>query len=178
MQLTYRRVPLEFLSALPEGIRSVNKQGKDFLVVDRICCPRGHDLMDASVRIHGEPSIKVRIDTGGTRGLLFIDAFWGGHDKLYNFIPVLSARHPSLEAYCPTCGADMVVDEKCRQEGCESDKSILFALPGGKNRIYACARLGCPGHHIEIVDVPEKVSEQVDGINYFGAAAEDIFQGI
>jgi len=178
MRLTYKRVPLEFLREIPEGIKFVNKQGHDFLIVDTVLCPNGHSLMAATVRIHGEPSIRITIDTGASSGLVFVDAFWGGHDKLYNFIPVLSPAHPYLTATCPTCGANMIVDEPCRQEGCESTKAIMFSLPGGKSRVYACAKLGCPGHHIETVDVPEEVSDQVDGINYFGSASDEIFEGI
>jgi hypothetical protein len=178
MQLTYKRVPLEFLREIPEGIKFVNKQGHDFLIVDRVLCPNGHDLMATNVRIHGEPSVRIEIDTGASRGLVFVDAFWGGHDKLYNFIPILSESHPHLDVFCPTCKVSLVVDAKCRQQGCSSTKALALALPGGKNRILACAKLGCPGHHIEIGDVPEKVSDEVDGINFFGASADDIFQGI
>ena len=178
MHLTYKRVPPEFLREIPEGIKFVNKQGHDFLIVDKVLCPAGHDLMAANVRIHGEPSICLKVNTGESQGLVYVDAFWGGHDKLYDFIPVLSEERTLVEVSCPACGVDMLVEKKCRHEGCISNKAIVMTLPGGKNKIYACAKLGCPGHHIELVDVPEKVSDQVDGINYFGTSADEIFQGI
>ena len=178
MELKYQKIPVEFLSALPEGIKFVNKRGRGYLIVDEIYCPQGHDLVADSVRIHGEPSIRIQLDTGLSRGLAFVDAFWGGHAKLYNFIPILSDEMPILSACCPECGANMVVERKCSIEGCDSAHSIVLSLPGQRNKIYVCARLGCPGHHIEIVQLPEELTGQVDQINYFGAQSDDVFQGI
>ena len=178
MELSYQKVPVEFLGALPEGIKFVNKHGRGYLIVDEIYCPQGHDLVAETVRIHGEPSIRIKLDTGSSRGLVFVDAFWGGHAKLYNFIPTISDEMPALQASCPECGADMVVDRECGLEGCGSGKSIVLALPGKRNKIYVCAKLGCPGHHMEIVELPQALSEQVDEINYFGAQSDDVFQGI
>jgi len=58
MELSYQKIPVEFLSSLPEGIKFVNKHGRGYLIVDEIYCPQGHDLVVESVRIHGEPSIR------------------------------------------------------------------------------------------------------------------------
>jgi len=178
MELSYQKIPVEFLSSLPEGIKFVNKHGRGYLIVDEIYCPQGHDLVAESVRIHGEPSIRIEVDTGASRGLVFVDAFWGGHAKLYGFIPVISDGMPILRAFCPECGVDLVVERECNLEGCGSGSSIVLALPGGRNKIYVCAKLGCAGHHIEIVELPEDLAGQVDEINYFGAQPDDVFQGI
>ncbi len=178
MQLKPQKIPLDILHSLPEGIKFVSKHGRDFLIVDKICCPDGHNLIDSSVRIHGEPTIRFTIDTGKSRGLVFVDAFWGGHAKLYAFVPELSSSHPFLKAFCPYCEANLITEENCRQDNCDCNKAIVLTLPGGKNKIFACAKLGCAGHHIEIVDIPKQISEEIDGINYFGSIDDDIFQGV
>jgi len=178
MKLIHKHIPDHFLKAIPEGIKFVKKQQKDFLVVEKILCPKGHNLMADVVCIHGEASIKTRLMIGKSEGLVFIDAFWGGHAKLYNFIPDVLSAGPIVRASCPDCGADLVVEQKCHEDGCDSTQAILFNLPGNKNVIYVCAKLGCPGHRMEIINLPRRVLEQVSDINYFGAQADDIFMEI
>ncbi|RKX75840.1 MAG: hypothetical protein DRP87_13595 [Spirochaetes bacterium] len=178
MELIHNIIPLEFLNTLPEGIKFINKHGKEFLVIEELYCPKGHGLMVESVKIHGEPSIKIDVKIGDQQGAFFIDAFWGSHTKLYSFIPKISKEPVIVEAFCPTCGESMMVDDQCQLKGCESNRAILFFLPGKKNKIYVCAKLGCPGHRIEISRLPHYISEAVSDINFFGAQAEDIFRGI
>lgn len=163
---------------MPEGIKFVKKHRKDFLIVEKLYCPRGHNLMADVVRIHGEQSIKFRLQVGKSEGLVFLDAFWGGHAKLYNFIPDVSSLGPVVKAFCPACGANMIVDDKCRQEGCDCTQAILFTLHGNRNKIYVCAKLGCPGHRMEIANLPRRVLEEVSDINYVGIMADDIFMEI
>jgi hypothetical protein len=134
--------------------------------------------MATSVHIHGEPSIRIRVEAGERRGLIFVDAFWGSHDKLYSFLPVPGPEEPVLATFCPECGASLIVEEPCTQPGCGSKKCILFLLPGGTNRIYVCARHGCPWHRMDIHEMPRSVSRSVSEINYFGHGEEDAFQGI
>jgi hypothetical protein len=178
MQLKHTTIPLRFLDQLPEGIKFIHKQDKEFLVVEELTCPNNHSLMAPSVCIHGEPSVMMKVRLGGIEGLLFVDAFWGSHAKLFSFIPRLSEEHPLVEAFCPTCGVSLLTDEACSLPECECQKSILFHLPGAKNRILVCARLGCPGHLMDISDLPHRLSESVSEINYFGAAVDDFFEGI
>jgi hypothetical protein len=166
------------LTAIPEGIKFIKKHGKDFLVVEKIFCPKGHNLIVNTVCIHGEPSLKLRVEVGKSEGLVFVDAFWGGHAKLYNFIPDIKSAGPMSKVFCPECGADMIVEDKCRYKGCDSKKAILFRLPGENNKIYVCAKLGCPGHRMDIVDLNKRVSEEVSNINYFGTKADDILMEI
>ncbi len=174
MKLVPRHIPEHFLKTLPEGIKFVRRHHQDFLVAESLTCPRGHSLMADVVRIHGEPSIRIRLDVGHSGGLAFIDAFWGGHAKLYAFIPDVAGPAPVVGAFCPVCGADMVADAPCGHEGCACRRAIVFALPGGANRIYVCARLGCAGHRMEIVHVSRRVLKQVSAINYDRLGAEDL----
>lgn len=175
MKLSPRRIPDRFTKAIPRGFRLVKRQGHDFLLVESVFCPRGHSLVVDSVRIHDEASVKLKVVAGGETGFVFVDAFWGSHAKLFSFVPGASGQAPLVaEAYCPYCDATMTEPHPCEQKGCGSDKSIVLVLPGGKNRIHVCARLGCPGHVLEIVDLPQQVVRSVSGINYFGAGSDDV----
>jgi hypothetical protein len=181
MKLTDKAIPTEFLELLPEGFLFLKKHGRRFLVVEEVTCPAGCSLMDDAVKIHGEPSIKMQIETADVGGLMFVDAFWGGHEKLYGFIP----KPGIVRAACPSCGRSLIVQRGCPESCC--DECIVLALPGD-NKIFVCARLGCPGHHLHITEMPESIIAQVDDINfshegirdanYFSGQIDDIFQGI
>ncbi len=176
MKLTAKTIPDEFVRAIPRGFRLVKKQGRDFLLVESLFCPNGHNLVVDSVRIHDEASIKLKVVINNEPGLLFVDAFWGSHTKLFSFIPKLSGRELAfVEIHCPYCDVSMTERYQCTQKECGSEKSVLLMLPGGKNKIHVCARLGCPGHVLDIVDMPQKLIRSVNVINYFGAGADNLF---
>lgn len=177
MKLPQPKVPEAFLHALPDGITFIQRQGQEFLVIERVCCPAGHNLIDDAVRIHGQPSIRIEVDTGASRGRVYVDAFWGGHDKLYDFIPVITPAVPAVTAFCPHCGVPLITERACPMPGCGCTTSILFTLPDQRNRIQVCARLGCSGHHIELADLPGGIAALVDDINFF-THNDDLFQGI
>ncbi len=179
MRLPTQKIPERFAHAVPRGFRLVKKHGHDFLLVESVFCPKGHNLVVDSVRIHDEASIKLKLVVGGEAGFVFVDAFWGSHAKLFSFIPPISAKEATfVEARCPYCDASMAERHLCRQKGCASDRSILLMLPGGTNQIHVCARLGCPGHLLDVVDLPHGVARTVSGINYFGVGSDKVFGGI
>lgn len=178
MELKHRDIPGEFLKALPEGIKFIHKRGQEYLVVEECCCPEGHSLMVESVQIHGEPSIKIDVDINNRRGSIYIDSFWGSHDKLYNFIPPITGEQQIVLGFCPSCGRSLMIDEECGFGNCESRQHMVFSLPGGRNTIHVCGRLGCPEHRLEVVALPHQLTEQISEINFFGEGDEDIFQGI
>jgi hypothetical protein len=179
MQLIHRKIPREFLEMLPEGMKFIHRHGKEFLVVEELLCPNGHSLMVESVRIHDEPSIRISVERPEGSGLIFIDAYWGSHAKLYNFIADPSHPMDYAQAHCPHCGASLVVDRSCGRIDCGSQKSLMFRLPGEGNAIYVCAKLGCPDHSIVVGNVPAQVAKEVDQINFFGYGDDDeAFGGI
>jgi hypothetical protein len=179
MKLIAQKIPDEFIRSIPRGFRLIRKQGSDFLLVESLFCPNGHSLIVDSVRIHDEASIKLKVVIHGDSGFMFVDAFWGSHAKLFSFNPQTSGQDPvSVMAHCPYCDALMMESHSCPQQGCGSEKSILLMLPGSKNRIHVCARLGCPGHDLEINDMPCDLIHSVNIINYFGAGTEDPFGNI
>ena len=179
MKLTARRIPDEFIRSIPRGFRLVQRQGHDFLLIESLFCPNGHNLVVDSIRIHDEASIKLKIIVNGESGFVFVDAFWGSHAKLFSFIPPVSGKGPVYaETYCPYCDAALTETYACTQKGCGSEKSVLLMLPGGKNKIYVCARLGCPGHVLDIKDMSRELVRSVSVINYFGAGVHDLFGGV
>ena len=178
MNLVHRRVPAEFLDALPEGMKFIQRHGQEFLVVEKLCCPAGHSLMVDSVRIHGEPSIRFQVAPGDSDRLIFLDAFWGSHAKLFSFFAGPEERAEYVTAFCPECGASLAVDEACALPACGSKRSLALHLPGGRNRIYVCAKLGCPGHRLAVTHLPYNLNRAVSEINYFGHGEEELFRGI
>ena len=191
MKLKKTEIPLEFLTHLPEGIKVVNRGGSEQLVIEKLSSRGGTSLMSDTVRIHGEPSVRIGIrnpeappsDAGQTgpvterEGLVFIDAYWGSHAKLFSFVPDVSSNKP-MEAFVPETGESLMIDCSCDEPGCECKRHIHLVLPGGTSSIDVCARFGCPGHHISLADMPGPVSEDLSHINYFGAGEDDLFQGI
>lgn len=169
MKLTHNTIPKEFLNHIPRGIKYVLRNGKDFLVVEQVFCPNGHSLMVDHVRLHGEPSICLTLRIGNAEGLVYLDSFWGSHDKLYNFIPNLKdAAHKKNDVMCPACGCSLVTPMKKGCKTCGSERILVMHLPGAQNRILACAQLGCPWHRIVADEIAPKYAEMVDDINYFG----------
>lgn len=178
MKLTVKKIPTEFIKAIPKGMCLIKRYQNDFLLVESLFCPNGHGLIVDSVRIHDEASIKLKVDINDSIGFLFIDAFWGSHAKLFSFIPEVSGKSSYVKAFCPYCNVEIVENYPCRQDNCDSNKSLLLLLPGAKNKIHVCAKLGCPGHVLEINDMPNELVESVSKINFFGTGPDEIFEGI
>jgi ribosomal protein S27AE len=169
MKLTHNTIPKEFLNHIPRGIKYVMRNGKDFLVVEQVFCPSGHSLIVDHVRLHSEPSICLRLRIGKDEGMIYLDSFWGSHDKLYNFIPnPKDAAAPKNDVMCPVCGISLVARMKKACKTCGSGKVIVMHLPGAQNKILACAKLGCPWHKLVADEIAHKYTEMVDDINYFG----------
>lgn len=178
MDLPRVSIPPSFLRSMPKGLRLARKRGRDMLLVESLYCPRGHSLMAESVRIHGEPSVRLNVSIRGGEGHLFLDAFWGSHARLISFLPPTGPDPaPEVEASCPDCGASLMTPGACREPGCGAARRIVLRLPG-PNRIAVCARLGCPGHSLEGDEVPPNLADTVSRINYFGAGADDFFGGV
>jgi hypothetical protein len=174
MQLIHRRIPREFLEMLPEGMKFINRHGQEFLVVEEVTCSQGHSLMNRSVQIHDEPSICIEVHRpGDEKGLIFVDAYWGSHAKLYSFLADPSQPMDYADAFCPHCGVSLLTERSCGNLECGSKKSLELELPGSGNRIFVCARLGCPDHSIVVGKLPHEITEAVDTINFFGHGEDD-----
>ncbi|TVQ26367.1 MAG: hypothetical protein EA382_05570 [Spirochaetaceae bacterium] len=178
MELIHRSIPREFLDVLPDGMKFVHRHGNEFLVVEELRCPNGHSLMSDSVRIHDEPSIGITIHRGESRNRIYIDAFWGSHAKLFDFL--IDDTHATMyaDAVCPTCSVSLVVHGQCGAAGCDSERRIKLLLPRPGDFISACNRLGCPDHMIVVGGASPAVTALVSEINFFGYGDDEAFQGI
>ncbi|MCG8454325.1 MAG: hypothetical protein MI717_14225 [Spirochaetales bacterium] len=177
MKLTPQGIPLEFLRQLPEGIKLVSRHGHPFLVMEQVEDQSGNSLMDDSVRIHGEPSVRLHVRMGESEGDLYVDSYWGSHAKLYSFLPQ-NGEGVVVEAFSPVDGNSLMVPWKCPIQGCGEEQGIRLMLPGGRNSITVCGKLGCPGHHIDVQRVPDGVNESLSNINFFGEGDEDFFSSL
>lgn len=168
MKLVHKRIPNQFLAHMPPGIKYVKRDDKDFLVVEQLFCPAGHSLMVDSVRLHNEPSINLKMTIGEAEGLVFVDAFWGCHDKLYSFIPsAKDLESETVDVCCPSCATSLIVENApCR--ACGSTRFIAMLLPGGKSKIVVCSQLGCPEHSLIAHECAPDVYDEVSNINFFG----------
>ncbi|TVR72219.1 MAG: hypothetical protein EA427_03510 [Spirochaetaceae bacterium] len=173
MELQHKEIPTEFLRRLPEGIKIVKRHGKEFLVVESVYGPGGEDLVSRSVHIHDEPTLRLGVRIGGGEGLIFVDSYWGSHAKLYSFLPEITGSDTEVDAFVPESGASLMEEKKCDIEGCGCGRAIVLHLPRGEGKVYVCARLGCPGHSLELKDLPSEVVKTVGSINYFGVGSLD-----
>jgi hypothetical protein len=166
LKLEKQNIPKEFIENLPEGLKVISKKGTSYVVVEKLKCPKNHNLLSDTIKINGEPAIQLKIKGGGTEGTMFLDPYWGLHTKLFDFMFDNPSDKPVIKAFCPVCNSSLMVKRKCKSPGCKADECIEFILPDGKNRISACGQWGCPEHDMIVTRIPSKVKEMVNKINY------------
>ncbi|MFH0918810.1 MAG: hypothetical protein V1913_00485 [Fibrobacterota bacterium] len=160
-----KTIPALFVKNLPEGLKILSKKGKSFVVVDDLRCPRGHSLLSDEIKFHGAPAIGFTVKGGGIQGKMYLDPFWGLHEKLYDFMFQSCDKPPIIRAFCPECGVSLMKKKKCETRACCAEEYIVFHLPGG-NAMESCAQWGCPEHSLKISDMPGDVMAAVKKINY------------
>lgn len=168
IDLRDQKIPKEFIESLPEGLKVVTKRGASYVVVEDIRCPNEHSLLSDMVRIHNEPAITFKVESGETEGTIYLDPFWGLHAKLFDFMFKDPLKNPVIRAFCPVCETSLMIKRKCAHPGCKADQYIEFTLPDGKNAISACAQWGCPEHDMAVTNVPARISKMLRNINYPG----------
>ena len=168
MDLKEQKIPDAFIHNLPEGLKVVNKKGVRYVVVEDIRCPNGHSLLSDRIRIHNEPAVSIRLQGGGSEGMLYLDPFWGLHARLFDFMFKEALQNPIIKAFCPACEAALMVKRACPYPGCKADEYVEFKLPDGKNKIFACGRWGCPEHDMTVTNIPSRVTRLLKNINYPG----------
>ena len=127
------------------------------LSVSHAACPNGHLLADETKLIHGKPALKVKAESAGQSGILFIDPVYGSHDNIEVGIEI--ADGGLVKFFCPTCGVDLTdPDETCRV--CASPM-FLFHLPHG-GIVEGCLKKGCMFHKMKIVDEEHQIQRMFD----------------
>ena len=119
---------------------------KASICVEAAHCPEGCDLVDPSVKIHGRPSIGVRISFNDKEGMIHLDPTYGGFDSESEIrIP----EGTVVEFSCPHCNVSLK-DEDMLCQTCSSPMFVLHLPKGGL--LEGCLKKGCTFHTLRIVD--------------------------
>ena len=118
--------------------------------LEHVACPKGCNLIDASVRIGENPAIAVMAECRGKKGMIHLDPRYGAYENQYSFdIP----EGEIVRLSCPHCGADLCETK----ETCTLCSAPMFELHLPRGGILeGCLRVGCVGHRLRIVDVDEQ----------------------
>lgn len=99
-------------------------------------CPKGHSLMDESIKINGMPTIRVQAKVDSKEGYINLDPVYGKNRNNYG-IKLESNAHIDLS--CPKC-ATSLLDKKKKCPIC-GGPVYYFEVPG-KGRFEGCATKG------------------------------------
>jgi len=126
------------------------------LNVQHAACPKGHLFRDEKVKIHGNPSLKVKVRNRGKEGFLYLDPVYGSFD---NIEEVTIKKGDVVEMFCPECGVSL----KDTHETCQvcSSPMFTFHLPKG-GIIEGCLKKGCFFHKLKIVDAEQQLSRSFE----------------
>jgi len=93
--------------------------------VKKASCPKRHSLIDNEFKIHGYPSLKVKVISGDKEGIIHLDPIYGKHDNDFN---VHFAIDQSTKFVCPECGISLIKpDEVCPKCG---SPILIFQVDG------------------------------------------------
>ncbi len=104
-------------------------------------CPKGHDLLDRSVRIGGLPSVRLLAISKGREFLVHLDPLFGHSNHRY---PQPMEEGVISTYACPECHRSLEVpDAKCEACGAPT----FSALAGPEDPFLWCGRKGCHASH-------------------------------
>jgi two-component system NtrC family sensor kinase len=110
---------------------------KGHAMIRHATCPKGHDLMDPTVRIGGLSAIRLLAKTDGRELVLHLDPVYGrfhdlGRDSIQEGLDTTYA--------CPECRRDLEVPAR----PCPTCGAPTFSLLAGPDDpIFLCSRKGC-----------------------------------
>ena len=121
------------------------------LRVTHATCPKGHMLQDSRIKIHREPSLKVKVRCRGKEGFLYLDPVYGRYDNIEENIKLREGD--VVEMFCPECGISL----RDTEETCQlcASPMFIFHLPGG-GIVEGCTKKGCLFHKMKIVDAEKQ----------------------
>jgi len=71
-------------------------------------CPKRHDLMDDEIRSYGLPTIKVKVVSNGTEGVINLDPVYGKHRHQYG---IEIHKGKDLQVSCPKCDISLIEED-------------------------------------------------------------------
>jgi len=114
--------------------------------IKNAACPKGHDLMDNAMKIHGMPSIKLRVRANGNEGYINLDPVYG---KNRNYFGIKIERNSKADFSCPKCNISLLNKNKlCPVCG---GPVYFFEVPG-KGHFEGCAVKGGDWQHWDLIE--------------------------
>ena len=116
------------------------------LISLKVKCPVcGHSLMDKDRPVDNCPSVRLNIEVGKKKGVIYLSSVW----ESYNFISTIETpKKKILKLSCPHCKSEIKGNADC--EVCEAPMIPLGLEVGGY--ISICSRMGCKNHFVKFVD--------------------------
>ncbi|KAA3658483.1 MAG: sensor histidine kinase [Calditrichaeota bacterium] len=113
------------INLIVNAIHASDKNGGDITVTTKLIslapwgivrvknafCPKGHDLMDTSIKVKGMPSIRVLAKADDREGYINLDPVYG---KTRNIYGIKIKDKAKVEISCPTCNTSLLdKNKKC-----------------------------------------------------------------
>ncbi|MBN2425144.1 MAG: hypothetical protein JXB44_08985 [Calditrichaceae bacterium] len=104
--------------------------------VKNAVCPKGHSLMDQTVKINGMPTIRVKVRTEGKSGFVNLDPVYGLNRNNFGIKIDADSKY---DLTCPKCDTSLLdKTKKCPKCG----GAVYFYEIPGKGRFEGCAQSG------------------------------------
>ncbi|MCD4695134.1 MAG: class I tRNA ligase family protein [Bacteroidales bacterium] len=118
----------------------------EFVALSLKCRFCGDSLMDKTVLVDNEPSIKLNVKHGNQKGEINLSSIYGSYNYKCNIeIP----KNEIVEFSCPHCNKIVNSDTECLT--CGAGMVPFYLDMGGK--VSICSRSGCKNHHVEFEDL-------------------------
>jgi len=129
-------ISTELIQLAPYGITQIKKA----------LCPKGHDLMDTTIKIEGAPSIKVKAKYNGNEGFIHLNPIYGKNDHHYG---IQMGKKGKLEFFCHKCDLSLMKNNK----SCPRCGAPVYALEiPGKGIFEGCVNKECGWQYWEAVE--------------------------
>ncbi len=116
-------------------------------------CPFcGKSLMDKEELLHGEPSIKLNIQTQNSRGTIRLCSIYECYDYQTE-VPLIEKE--VVDFTCPHCNKELNTKEECQV--CGAPMVSLLLKTGG--RVGLCSRTGCANHYVAFEDLATELQK-------------------
>ena len=134
----------EILAKAREGVDEVNAETDERVFPVELNCPRcNHSLMDSSVPIDNQPSIRVTVSFENQHGRFYLSRLYGSFNIRSDVdIPLDTVMH----FFCPHCHAELAGASNCTT--CGAPMVPMVVRNGGM--IQVCARRGCREHRLDL----------------------------
>ena len=120
-------------------------------------CPKGHQLCCDEKKIHGNPSIKLKVKYKNHEGFIYLDPVYGSYDNIEEGLSM--PKNAVAEFFCPECGVSLT-DPSDTCQLCSSPMFVL-ELPNG-GIVEGCLKKGCVYHKLKIVDAEQLIARSFE----------------